>query len=405
MTSPLRHDWFRQYAACLRQYLEQEQEERLQAAYELGRHAIAEGLGVLDMARIHRQATAHSLGPVGQAMVEREKRNAAEAFFLEALAPFEAAHRGFRLANLQLWQTNQALKESNRQLARINRDLEKEVIGRKRTERALRVSEGHYRRLFHQARLMQDNLRNLSTQILQVQEEERKRVSRELHDEVGQALTAIGTQLEMLQRNGARETERVGQKIAEVQSLLAQTMETVHRFARELRPPMLDELGLLPALRSYLRSFAERSGLRVRFSSGIEAAELTAEQKTVVFRVAQESLTNVVKHAQAGRVTISFRKLNSSVQLRIRDDGKGFRTSDQPPVNGKKRLGLLGMHERVRLVNGRFKMRSTPGKGTTISVEIPFQRDAGVPLRLHQRFARMNQREGLYENEKEGCAF
>lgn len=402
MNSQMDGYWCRKYAARLRQYLGREQEALLQEAYELGRHAIARGVGILDMARIHQQAAAHCLWRAGLLKGPGKELAAAEAFFLETLAPFEAAHRGFRLVNLQLHRVNQALAESNHKLARTNRDLQREVAERKRTEKALRVSEEHYRRLFHQARFMQENLRNLSTQILHVQEEERKRVSRELHDEVGQALTAISTQLEMIQKNAANGTPRAGPRIADTQGLLAQTMETVHRFARELRPPILDELGLLPALRSYLRSFAERTGLRVRFSSGPEPGELSGEQKTVVFRVAQESLTNVAKHARAGRVAISFRKLKSGVRLRIRDDGQGFQTKEQLLVNGKKRLGLLGMHERVRLVNGRFAVMSTPGKGTTISIEIPFRPAAGVERQLPAATPRRaTQPKSSHETEQE----
>jgi signal transduction histidine kinase len=351
-------------------YLARQQEGVLQQAYELGRAAIAKGLGVLDMARIHQRAMECYLLPTPPIEVKAGLLRAAETFFMETLAPFEAAHRGFRKANLELYEANQALEAGNQELARANHDLEAEVAARRRTEKALRESEELYRLLFHQARLMQENLRHLSIQILHVQEEERKRVSRELHDEVGQALTAVSTNLEMLQRNGAEEAHR---KIADAQSLLAQTMDAVHQFARELRPPMLDELGLLPALRSYLRGFAERTGVRVRFSSIVEAELLSAEQKTVVFRVAQESLNNVVKHAQASQVSVTFRKVKGGVQIRIHDNGKGFKVDRLPSGNGKKRLGLLGMQERARLINSRFEIRSAPGKGTTVSVEISFK--------------------------------
>jgi signal transduction histidine kinase len=262
--------------------------------------------------------------------------NAAETFFMEALSPFEAAHRGFRGANLELRRVNEALQHRNTELGALSRDL-----------------------------------RKLSSQILHMQEEERKRISRELHDEVGQALTVLNTNLGMLQRNGTMDSALIKNKIAGTQMLLAQTMETVHRFARELRPAMLDELGLLPALRSCLKNFAERTGLQVRFAASPAAERLNDDQKTVVYRVAQESLTNVAKHAHASRVTVRLRKFSRGLQVEIKDNGQAFEVDRQLSGKGRKRLGLLGMRERVGLVNGRFAIKSSPGKGTTVSLEIP----------------------------------
>ncbi|HEY5910560.1 MAG TPA: histidine kinase [Verrucomicrobiae bacterium] len=370
MNSRLRQ-WSRRYAACLRRYVAQGQEAVLQEAYELGREASTRGVGVLEMARIHQRALAACLVAARQVEAKVRVLRAAETFFMETLAPFEAAHRGFLKANLELQDANQALEAGNRELERTNRQLEREVAARARSQSALLQSEEHFRELFHEAERMQESLRQLSNKILHVQEEERKRVSRELHDEVGQALTAISTSLEMLRRDAAAGPQSLLGKIADAQNLLAQTMDAVHRFAQELRPPMLDELGLLPALRSYLRGFAERTGLRVSLNGTAGAEGLSDEQKTVVFRVAQESLNNVAKHAQAKRVAVTFRQLKGSVQIRIQDNGKAFQVERQLAGGAKKRLGLLGMQERTRLVNGRFDITSAPGKGTTVSVEIP----------------------------------
>src|SRR2546422_2831151 len=348
----------RQYAAALGRGLSQPQELVLQQAYEFGRRAIAGGLGVLDIARIHQHALALCVPPGLAAEDQARALEFADAFFLEALSPFEAHHRGFREVNLRLSQLNDTLQRRNAELAARNRQLGAEVRQRKRTEKALRQSEDHYRQLFQQACFMQENLRHLSNQILHVQEEERKRISRELHDEVGQALTAINTNLGMLQRNGTVDATVLKQRIADAQGLLGQTMDTVHRFARELRPAMLDDLGLLPALRSFLKAFAERTGLQVRFNASTDADRLDDEQKTVVFRVTQESLTNVAKHAQASQVAVSVRRLRNVVEVQIKDDGKAFEVEQQFGANGKKRLGLLGMQERVRLVNGHLAIKS-----------------------------------------------
>jgi len=208
--------------------------------------------------------------------------------------------------------------------------------------------------------------------MLQVQEEERKRISRELHDEVGTALTAVNMNLAVLQRDGAAEAAALlSKKIADIGGLLMGAMATVQTFARELRPTMLDELGFLPALRSYLKEYVERSGLRVHFK-GDDVGNLNAEQKTVLFRVAQESLTNVAKHAHASRVQITLRPVNNGIKMRIKDNGKGFAVDQRPSPEGEKRLGLLGMRERVRQVNGSFAVKSAPGEGATVEVGIPF---------------------------------
>ena len=209
-------------------------------------------------------------------------------------------------------------------------------------------------------------------QILHVQEEERKRISRELHDELGQALAAINTHLALVQREcvGDQDAElRTG--IADVEKVLVGAIERMHSFARALRSAALDDLGLLPALRSYLKDYAERTGLLVRFERSAKDASLNAEQKTALFRIAQESLANVAKHAQATEVVVTLGFAEDKMQLRIKDNGKGFVVSQQRTAVEKNRLGLLGMQERARLVNGRCLVQSAPGCGTTVMAEIP----------------------------------
>jgi signal transduction histidine kinase len=323
----------REYVGMLRAHLHAAEEGVLHKAYELGRKAALRGVGIFDIARIHQQALAICLLPLSSAEERTKALNAAEAFFLEVLSPFEAAHRGFREAYA-------ALRRRNAELASLSR-----------------------------------SLRDLSTQVLHVQEEERKHISRELHDEVGQALTAISMNLPILERDYGVDKVHFQKVIADTEQLLRQTMETVHGFARELRPAMLDELGLLPTLRSYLNRFAERTGIQATFSGSQQAEKLNNHEKTVLFRVVQESLTNVAKHAHASCVSVILQSSNDLIKMEIRDDGKSFRATPQHGnnSNGKKRLGLLGMRERVRLVNGYFAMVCTPGEGTTVVVEIPFK--------------------------------
>src|ERR1051325_5284576 len=190
----------RRYAATLHEYLVLQQETMLQRAYELGREAISCGMGVLDMARIHQQALAACLArPLSSSEIVRAAK-AAEVFFMETLPPFEAALRGFDDANRRLQQLNHELERRNAELATLNLAL-----------------------------------RDLSKQILHVEEEERKRISRELHDEVGQALTAIHIDLDLMIREDEADARTVREGLTGMRRLLQQSMDIVHRFAYELR--------------------------------------------------------------------------------------------------------------------------------------------------------------------------
>ena len=157
--------------------------------------------------------------------------------------------------------------------------------------------------------------------------------------------------------------------------MLQETMDVVHNFARELRPAILDELGLLPALRSHLKAFQELNGLQVSFRGTPAAEELDIEQKTVLYRIAQESLTNVAKHAEASRVEVVLRKTGKAIRMEIADDGKSFREDAKNLTRRKQRLGLLGMEERVRQVYGRFSIEPRAGRGTTVRVVLPCKPD------------------------------
>jgi len=214
---------------------------------------------------------------------------------------------------------------------------------------------------------------NVSELILHAQEDERKRISRDLHDEVSQALVAVSLSLETLNQSATADTESFKTKVADTRRLVLQTIDTVHRFARELRPAMLDELGLLPTLSTYLKDFANRTGLHVDFHADAGAEDLDGDRKTVVFRIAQESLTNIAKHAQASRVKFSLRKIKDTICVAIADDGKSFNQDSMESARKKKRLGLLGMRERAGLVGGNFTIEARPGQGTTVRVMIPLQ--------------------------------
>jgi len=235
---------------------------------------------------------------------------------------------------------------------------------RVRTELELRTLTDHQRE--------EETLRILSGKILQAQEEERRRISRELHDEVGQSLTAVSVALAALQHRGATDAKTFSKTIAGTQRLLEVTMEKVHHFACELRPAMLDELGLLPALRAHLKNFATCTGLCLKFSAHAAAEQLDGEQKTALFRITQESLTNVAKHAGASCVKIFLGRTGGGICLEIADNGKSFHAPGGKAPTHRQHLGLLGMRDRVQSLRGQFVIRPEPGRGTTVRITIPF---------------------------------
>jgi signal transduction histidine kinase len=195
------------------------------------------------------------------------------------------------------------------------------------------------------------------------QEQERRRLSRELHDETGQALTSILLGLKSIQ--DTQGTDRFAVALAELRELVTATLQDVRRLAVELRPKALDDFGLAPALERLTSTFAEQTGIETQLESRLPAERLPADVETVLYRVVQEALTNVVKHARAQRVSIVLQSGPTRVSAVIEDDGRGFPADEESPG-----LGLLGMRERVALANGRLEVESSRS-GTTIRVEVP----------------------------------
>ena len=241
----------RRYVAALRKYLKQGRRASLQPARRLGRQAMTYGLETLDLARIHEQALITLVLPsdspgARDAMVWR-----AGIFFAEAITPIEKSHRTAREANVHFGQLNQTLRQRSADLAVSNRQLKREILQRKTVEQSLRKSEEHYGRLLEQSQRMQEQLRHLTRQLLLAQEEERKKISRELHDEIAQTLTGINVRLASLKTEAAHNTKGLQSKISSAQRMVEKSVDIVHRFARELRPTVLDDLGLIPALLSH----------------------------------------------------------------------------------------------------------------------------------------------------------
>jgi signal transduction histidine kinase len=215
---------------------------------------------------------------------------------------------------------------------------------------------------------------DLSRRMVQIQENERSYIARELHDESGQALASLLLGLDLLERN-ARDPDKVIEGAARLEEIVTGIMENLHRIAMNLRPASLDHLGLANALQQYIQGFSETNSIEVSFdTTGIEG-RLPAEVEVAFYRIAQEALTNVVRHAGATRIDLKLQEASGKLKLIIKDNGMGF---DPQSKVGRDRLGLIGMRERAGMLGGRMNVESIPGQGTTLNVEIPWKKPTGL---------------------------
>ena len=218
--------------------------------------------------------------------------------------------------------------------------------------------------LLRDLRYKEAELRRALRRAVELQEDERKRVARELHDEVGQALTSILIRLKTLQEEETDDEHR--ERLDDLRSLTAQTIEGLRRLAMDLRPAALDSLGIVAALQWYTRQCAERAGLDIKFVGPDKFERLPMETELILYRVAQEGITNAIRHGKAQNIEIYLEKKPNTIQLTIKDNGKGFN-----PVATNHGLGLVGIRERVELLDGIFNVKTTPGSGTQLLIEIP----------------------------------
>ena len=337
----------------------------------MGARALSAGLTNLDLARLHEETLVREIHGRGDPSRREVLIREAALFFAAAVSPLQEAHRDGRGDSAQLNGFIEALSLRSAELVAANSDLTREIALRKTVEEALKKSERHYSVLLAQSDHLQEELRRLSRQILSAQEEERKRISRELHDVIAQTLTGINLRLASLKKEASVNTQGLDENIERTQRLVEQSVDIVHRFARELRPAVLDDLGLVPALRSHLKQFGVRTGIRTRFFSGAPLDELDTTQRTALYRVAQEALTNTERHARARGVSVTLRKHGNQLCLKVTDDGKSFVVRRVMLARGGRGLGLLGMRERVEMVGGKLEIQSRAGSGTTVSACIP----------------------------------
>jgi signal transduction histidine kinase len=309
-----------EYEAILGEYFRDTGEAALERAYELGRRALADGLGVLDMARFHHEALQRM--PPGHFNAP-DALKGAEKVFIESVAPFEMTHRGFRDAYTAL------------------------------------VTE---RRRAHQT------LRQLNDRL----EDEAKRIAHALHDEAGQMLASVYLTLAEIagELPAAREPlERIGAR-------LDQVGEQLRRLSHELRPVILDDFGLVAALEFLAQGVSTRTGLAVTVRSSLEQ-RLPQAIETALYRILQEALANASKHARAARVQIEIARHADMVNASIRDDGIGLDLPRLYPQAGRRGLGLIGMQERLKGIDGTLEIISGVDQGTTIEIRVPVH--AGEP--------------------------
>ncbi len=285
-----------------------------------------------------------------------------------ALAEELARRVALALDNVRLYSEAQKLNASleqrvstrTAQLLAINTRLESEVAERKEAQRQLEESQAR--------------LRRLSAHLQAAREEERIRIAREIHDELGQALAGLKMDVAWLQRSRNRPASAVDPKLEDMSALIDATVQAVRRISAELRPSLLDDLGLAAAIEWQLDEFRERTGLECVFTSNLKNTVLDADHATALFRVFQEALTNVVRHAKATQVTVNLDEDPDSLTLHIRDNGRGI---SEEELRQAKSFGLLGMRERVYFLEGEIDIRGAPAQGTIVTVRIPLKKELG----------------------------
>jgi signal transduction histidine kinase len=299
-----------EYTSALQAYLVKRDEAALSKAYELGREALASGMGVLDMAAAQSQGLLSILSRYNIAEEEAKALEAAESFRVEALTPFEMTHRGFREANFALYRMNERLEDAL------------------------------------------------------------KRIAHQLHDEAGQLLAAVHIAVEEVARELPPPSR---ENLRKVNDLLDQIEEQLRHLSHELRPSILDDLGLLPALEFLCAGVSKRTGVPITVE-GSTAERLLPGIEIAVYRIAQEALNNVTKHAHATRVVMQLERGAQTLHCNICDDGVGFDVRATLARRGERGLGLMGITERLNALGGKMAIISSPGNGTKLQVTIPLEK-------------------------------
>ena len=299
----------RAYTLALADYLSRGGEDALQSAYEIGRAALSDGLGLHEMAALHHAALAQVLPRARPPASLKQHLDRAQEFFGESLSPYEMAHRGFQDAILAI--------------RRVNETLEQEI----------------------------------------------QRIAHAVHDEAGQLLVAARLAMSGVVHDLS---PSLRERLQEVGTILDQVEMQLRRLSHELRPTILDDLGLVPALEFLTEGISRRSGLSIRILSSLEGRH-AQNIETALYRVIQEVITNVVKHARAKNVEIQLTNHAKNLLCLVRDDGVGFDSSSVLSCKERRGLGLVGIRERLNAVGGTMQIDSVVGRGTELLIKIPVE--------------------------------
>jgi signal transduction histidine kinase len=357
--------WKHRYRMALRSHIAGDGTTGLAAARVLGIDGASMPVAMLSL--VHEQTLTER--PEGTAPATRRRR--AAAFFSAMLCPTRPESQKATAMRHRFEVAIAVFSRCSDHLADQHAKATAEILRLRDAEAALTDSERRNADSLRQSDILQDQLRRLSRQVLSAQEDERKQISRELHDVIAQTLTGITLRLATLKRQAELDTKTLDRNIARTQRLVGESVEIVRRFARELRPAALDDLGLVPALQSYANRLGRRSNLHISIAADATVERLDMARRTVLFRIAVEALTNVSRHAHATTATIVISAIADGFRMEIHDDGRSFQVDRVLSKRGSGRLGLIGMRERIEMVGGRFEIVSAPGSGTTVGVTIP----------------------------------
>lgn len=230
------------------------------------------------------------------------------------------------------------------------------IFDRRKTEKKVRESS--------------NLLRDLTSRLQEIREEERTLIAREIHDELGQNLTVLKMQISLLSNKLDHNQNHLKEKLLSASKLIDQTVESVQRISAKLRPGILDELGLLPAIEWQAQEFEERTGLKCNYTLLSEDLNISNDKATAIFRIFQEALTNVARHAQAQRISITMQKENEYLYLEVTDNGRGIKESQ---IKDPAALGILGMKERALVFGGEVQINGVSGRGTNVKLKMPLQ--------------------------------
>ena len=243
----------------------------------------------------------------------------------------------------------------------------------------LQANRKTFERLHHLAERLQlqsQQLSDLSWKLIEVQEETLRQVSRDLHDEFGQILTALGAMLSRAEQKGLTRDSLFVQEVQKVRKIVSDTLETVRDSSQIFRPAILDDFGLEETLEWFVRLFSKQTGIKVHFERDLAEGFFPREDAIHIYRILQEALNNVARHSKAQEAWVVLREKENELNLEIRDNGVGFKVApgnERAPGDG---IGLMGMRERAQHLNGTFSVRSAPGQGTNLSIRVPIGREA-----------------------------